>query len=136
MAKVKKMRFGGIGRAQRSPAQPPPPPPPSRGMLPVSSSTHPSLSAQNVIKNVPLGPPPGMQPGLRGVSSPVSYAPPAGSAPGILPGSIPPVNTPPGALQVAAPIPVMKKGGKVKASSASKRADGIAKRGKTKGRVV
>ena len=30
----------------------------------------------------------------------------------------------------------MKKGGKVKASSASKRADGIAKRGKTRGKIV
>ena len=30
----------------------------------------------------------------------------------------------------------MKKGGKVKASSASKRADGIAQRGKTRGRMV
>lgn len=31
---------------------------------------------------------------------------------------------------------LMKKGGKVKASSASKRADGIAQRGKTKGRMI
>jgi hypothetical protein len=30
----------------------------------------------------------------------------------------------------------MKKGGKVKASSASKRADGIAQRGKTRGRMI
>ena len=30
----------------------------------------------------------------------------------------------------------MKKGGKVKMSSASKRADGIAMKGKTKGRIV
>ena len=30
----------------------------------------------------------------------------------------------------------MKKGGKVKASSASKRADGIAQRGKTRGRII
>jgi hypothetical protein len=30
----------------------------------------------------------------------------------------------------------MKKGGKVKVSSASKRADGIASRGKTRGRMV
>ena len=30
----------------------------------------------------------------------------------------------------------MKKGGKVKMSSASKRADGIATKGKTKGRIV
>ena len=32
--------------------------------------------------------------------------------------------------------PGMKKGGKVKMSSASKRADGIAQRGKTKGKMV
>jgi hypothetical protein len=33
-------------------------------------------------------------------------------------------------------IEVYKKGGKVKMSSASKRADGIAMKGKTKGRIV
>jgi hypothetical protein len=32
--------------------------------------------------------------------------------------------------------PAFKKGGKVKASSASKRADGIATKGKTRGRIV
>jgi hypothetical protein len=34
------------------------------------------------------------------------------------------------------PVKTMKKGGKVKASSASKRADGIAQRGKTRGRMI
>ena len=38
--------------------------------------------------------------------------------------------------QGMAPTSAMKKGGKVKASSASKRADGIAQRGKTRGRMV
>jgi hypothetical protein len=36
----------------------------------------------------------------------------------------------------AAPASGMKKGGKVKASSASKRADGCAMRGKTRGKFV
>ena len=38
--------------------------------------------------------------------------------------------------QAAAAQGGMKKGGKVKMSTASKRADGIAQRGKTKGRMV
>ena len=37
---------------------------------------------------------------------------------------------------VKAPTAGMKKGGKVKSSSASRRADGIAQRGKTKGRMI
>jgi hypothetical protein len=40
------------------------------------------------------------------------------------------------AEQAAAAQGGMKKGGKVKMSSASKRADGCAQRGKTKGRIV
>lgn len=39
------------------------------------------------------------------------------------------------AIPIAA-LAMMKKGGKVKVSSASKRADGIAQRGKTRGKMV
>ena len=57
---------------------------------------------------------------------------------------MPPTATPGGGVTSrGAPIMAMKKGGKVKkmasggkASSASKRADGIAQRGKTKGRMI
>ena len=40
------------------------------------------------------------------------------------------------AMEQAAAAQGMKKGGKVKMSTASKRADGVAQRGKTKGRMV
>jgi uncharacterized protein (DUF169 family) len=40
------------------------------------------------------------------------------------------------AMKRLSPASTMKKGGRVKASSASKRADGCAKKGKTRGRMV
>lgn len=60
------------------------------------------------------------------VSDPVGYAERAGRYF---------AEDPTRAIPMAA-MAMMKKGGKVKVSSASKRADGIAQRGKTRGRMI
>ena len=123
MAKVKKMAFGGMS-AMRGPSRAPAPPPPApaqRAPAPQAQFMNKLMGGQpqsnpGMPAGTPVGAPP--QGGLAGMAS--KFGPPQGS-PGM------PVGTRMGGMG-------MKKGGSV--SSASKRADGIAMRGKTKGRFV
>ena len=129
--KVKKMAFGGLSRAVRNNISRMPAPDPRSmapagapmGAAPLPNATKVmpktggiASNALNAIK-------------AAGAANP-QMVKPAGNAMGAAPMPVP------GRFQRAsAPRMPMKKGGAVK-SSASKRADGIAKQGKTKGRII
>jgi hypothetical protein len=94
-----------------------------------------------IIDNKPI---PGTRPGVTTGGPKPAPMPMAGTRPGVTTGGPKPAPTPAPAsinglgsrFARATAVKPMKKGGKVKVSSASKRADGCAIRGKTKGKMV
>ena len=140
MAKVKKLAFGGMGRLGRSgPGMMSKPP--ANGL----KATTQADMAKMASRGVPAGVLGSGGPAMNPYNLPPANAQAAYSAPPPQANFTSMVNK----LPMASPSAGMKKGGSVKASkmgavkqskpsmgSASKRGDGIAQRGKTKGRIV
>jgi hypothetical protein len=152
MTKVKKMAFGGIGRALKKAVKPAAKPPVGGPMGSAIKSATPALKFVDPIMNKSAAPTRiGPSGGLSGALKSGNIPTPATNAGGIGPmnptgdiktltGGIGPLNamakgnptTPMGSGPSRAAM--MKKGGTV--SSASKRADGCAIKGKTRGKMV
>jgi hypothetical protein len=133
--KVKKMAFGGLSRAvgraaQNNISRMPPPNPQSMAPAGNAMGAAPLPNATKVMPKT-LG---FAKTALDTIKAANAANPQMIAPAGVTMGTAPmPV---PGRFQRAnAPRMPMKKGGAVK-SSASKRADGIAKQGKTKGRII
>ena len=141
MKKVKKMAIGGLGRSERTPIQRAPISQVMRGV-----GANPAQTGLRGMANRPIGMP---MAGIGGRLSQASVAEPqrvaasqmgdtfmgrsVGATPaGIMSG----LGRMASAGAPASTSPRMKKGGKVKTASASKRADGIAQRGKTRGKII
>ena len=128
MAKVKKMMFGGVANpiAKSNPV--------TKGPMPEVSSPIAKVAPRNIMPEVssPIGRPPVRDPGVGSMPrGPVSNMPaPVGGTGGVrnMPAPVRPTGPRMAAMGFKA------KGGKV-TSSASKRADGIAMKGKTKGKI-